>query len=850
MSGSTTQPSLPVQHNTQSMMGAFDMNHMFQMYSAGIMMRMMNTVNDNTGGFFTYDKIIALIVLFLMNDIKKWVIEFIEFLKKQIVENVPVIVQKVSAGGIAYYYTWSAYVWHMVVRKPIHKEYLAAFNEADDIECEAQPTKTTMAVEIEINTFNMNALWQYIQMIPEERVKLGAKVPDGVQTSTMSTASTAIISKENITTNLTYDNIVVQITPDLKMGMQYISMSVNNITGALVGASINTEQSIKESVQFDIENNEIFKTIDMVNYQFTDPYNNSNIYIKEYIKSIFTKINNLKLSFEKLKEMLYENTILDHFIFKKYAIHQLEANYKPQNIDAYPNCLCSSLFMLAYIYEKQYNITTYTHRIKILEMYLCIYIIGQIWGHFGGLRYSIKKHDNNSIKIYISNRDNSPHFIIPISSTNAFLKKLNNVTIGTTEILMNNTIYKNIDKFLRYVYHTPLTMTTTAPLKTNIELTTTDLNKTHQVMYDEFLQFYRTVILKAPEVSKSAQFSKTSNITVYAISYKKTEEVKTVENPDYTEWMEMFGGTTKSAAPQVAVEESSPKSAPPPAMHQSYEMIAKMEAYRIKPPKTIEIRAQKTELICEKVNQLYKNMESLYLREEDKRKITSIVHKFKTRQDFYEQLGIPYKLGIMLYGHPGTGKSSTIKAIASTLVKDIYFVNLKNVRTNAELKGIFEHINEKCNGGVIVFEDMDASCDVIKRRISTDNVETRPDSVADLTDHVADDKLTLSYLLNLLDGTICRDGTIFAITTNHIENIDPALYRAGRVDVKIEFRKCDHYQIAQIFRHIIGRELAANVLAMIPEWQYSPADIIYEIMHYGLDDAATDHEIMRTFIKG
>jgi hypothetical protein len=54
--------------------------------------------------------------------------------------------------------------------------------------------------------------------------------------------------------------------------------------------------------------------------------------------------------------------------------------------------------------------------------------------------------------------------------------------------------------------------------------------------------------------------------------------------------------------------------------------------------------------------------------------------------------------------------------------------------------------------------------------------------------------------------------------------------------------------VGQIFRHIIGRELAADVLAAIPEWTYSPADIIYEIMHYGLDDTVSDREIMSAFI--
>lgn len=193
------------------------------MYSAGIMMRMMNTVNDNTGGLFTYDKIIALIVLFLLNDIKKWVLEFVEFLKKQIADNVPGLAQKAWAISIAYYYTLYGYAAAAFMRPPpAPTSYNPTFNEEGDIECDeaSKPIKHTMTVEMDINTFNMNALWQYIQMAPEERAKLGAIVPDGVQVSTADTVSTAIVSKENITTNMTYKEIAVQIAPDLKMDMQ------------------------------------------------------------------------------------------------------------------------------------------------------------------------------------------------------------------------------------------------------------------------------------------------------------------------------------------------------------------------------------------------------------------------------------------------------------------------------------------------------------------------------------------------------------------------------------------------------------------------------------------------------
>lgn len=828
------------------MMGGFDMNHMFQMYSTGIMMKMMNTVNDTSGGLFTYDKIIALVVLFLLNDIKKWVLEFVDFLKKSVTENVPILAQKgrdLCIDICQRAYQWRPFDHYYTQPHPVICDATPAHNE----EYYMTPSNRFMTVELDLNTFNMNAVWQYIQMTPDERAKLGATCPDGVRNHTTDQVTATIGSKDQITTNLTFKDVAVQITPALTMEMHNLQMNVNNITGALVGATTDVAAANAGVVVFDIENNEIFKNIVGGDSQYCLKLGHTKS-MNEFIRQKFKTLNDAKktLSDYRLSFEWAGNTLASAYVYGETDIHKYYEGYyatRWYGVEIY-KIICMCL-----LDKNLIHIKTDKERIFVLETILVLFYIFE---YFANINLAMQNTNYIATSNCMLFGSSNLYFKLPMQKINAYLHSISAINcFNTTRPAFIDNCENCESRRSTNAAATP------KPAKTQITLSTTDLGKPNDAIYHEFLDFYRTVLLKAPEASKSAQFSKTRDITVYAISYKKTDEVKTVDNPDYAEWMEMFGSAAKAASaspptidaastdPQKPASASSGAPAPAPHHQSSYEMLAKMEAYKMKPPKTVEIRAQKSELVCEKVNKLYKNMQSLYLREADKRKITSIVDNFKNRRDFYEQLGIPYKLGIMLYGHPGTGKSSTIKAVASTLEKDIYFVNLKNVSTNAELKGIFDHINEKCNGGVIVFEDMDASCDVIKRRTSA---ETRPDAVADLTDHVADDKLTLSYLLNLFDGTICRDGTIFAITTNHLENIDPALYRAGRVDVKIEFRKCDHYQVGQIFRHIIGREIAADVLADIPEWKYSPAEIIYEIMHYGLDDTATDREIMSTFI--
>ena len=152
-----------------------------------------------------------------------------------------------------------------------------------------------------------------------------------------------------------------------------------------------------------------------------------------------------------------------------------------------------------------------------------------------------------------------------------------------------------------------------------------------------------------------------------------------------------------------------------------------------------------------------------------------------------DELGIPNKLGILLYGEPGCGKTTTIVTIASYFGRDIFYINLKSVSTNDELKMIFDHINTKhSGGGIIVLEDIDAMTTIVNKRVSEDSYEDI--GTTDLIE-TTNNSITLEYLLNLLDGTLTYNDSIVIITTNHIEKLDPAIYRAGRIDNLIEMKK-------------------------------------------------------------
>ncbi|XWS73386.1 hypothetical protein CRYUN_Cryun02cG0123600 [Craigia yunnanensis] len=183
--------------------------------------------------------------------------------------------------------------------------------------------------------------------------------------------------------------------------------------------------------------------------------------------------------------------------------------------------------------------------------------------------------------------------------------------------------------------------------------------------------------------------------------------------------------------------------------------------------------------------------DTLALEPELKKQIMEDLTAFASGREFYHRVGRAWKRGYLLYGPPGSGKSSLIAAMANYLCYDVYDLELTKVTDNSELRAL---LIQTTNRSIIVIEDIDCSVDLTMDRMSKRSSRSRPQpSVAMKGDADQENgRVTLSGLLNFTDGlwSCCGEEKIIVFTTNHRDNVDPALVRCGRMDVHVSLGRC------------------------------------------------------------
>lgn len=170
-----------------------------------------------------------------------------------------------------------------------------------------------------------------------------------------------------------------------------------------------------------------------------------------------------------------------------------------------------------------------------------------------------------------------------------------------------------------------------------------------------------------------------------------------------------------------------------------------------------------------------RDLNSVVLRHDVKDKIVAEIKEFYERESWYAERGITHKLSYIFHGQPGTGKSSFIFALASYFNRSVYTVNM-NTLDDSTFQSAMDAVPPN---GFIVIEDIDVSTATAER----EEVVLNNDGQKEETKR---QKISMSTILNTLDGIASLSGNVIFLSTNHVDKLDRALTRRGRIDHIVE----------------------------------------------------------------
>ncbi|KIY49946.1 P-loop containing nucleoside triphosphate hydrolase protein, partial [Fistulina hepatica ATCC 64428] len=205
-----------------------------------------------------------------------------------------------------------------------------------------------------------------------------------------------------------------------------------------------------------------------------------------------------------------------------------------------------------------------------------------------------------------------------------------------------------------------------------------------------------------------------------------------------------------------------------------------------------------------------------------KERLFEDVQTYLRSRDWYTERGVPYRRGYLFYGVPGSGKSSLIYSIASELELDVFLIPLgAPAMSDGSLDELIRALPQRC---IAVMEDIDVSYDSSK------------------SGHTGFCSVSLSAVLNSIDGVGSQEGRILLATTNNYATLNPALCRAGRFDVHLEFKMASKYQARELFllrmplveaKGLLSSELSpligsldVQLEASSPEWMSNDAECL------------------------
>lgn len=215
-----------------------------------------------------------------------------------------------------------------------------------------------------------------------------------------------------------------------------------------------------------------------------------------------------------------------------------------------------------------------------------------------------------------------------------------------------------------------------------------------------------------------------------------------------------------------------------------------------------------------------RDIRSLFLPNKEKKELLQTVQTFldENVKSEYERYGIPHKCNILLHGIPGSGKTSTIHCIASLANSDIGIIQFNRQMDDIHLTKAINSLTRLDNCKILVLEDIDS--------IFTDDRKAHDSSK---------NGVSLSGLLNFLDGLMRNEGIMVFITTNRKDVLDEAVFRSGRIDYELKYDYCNEDQIQQMLSFYFPEEstdLFSQFYQKIQHQQYTISDLQQYLFKY------------------
>ncbi|CAD6217882.1 unnamed protein product [Miscanthus lutarioriparius] len=226
-------------------------------------------------------------------------------------------------------------------------------------------------------------------------------------------------------------------------------------------------------------------------------------------------------------------------------------------------------------------------------------------------------------------------------------------------------------------------------------------------------------------------------------------------------------------------------------------------------------------------------LDTLAMNPELKQSVIADLDRFLKRRDYYRRIGKAWKRGYLLYGRPGTGKSSLVAAMANYLRFDIYDLDLS--------------------------EDIDCCFSAASREDGKKD-QAGDDVESDYSDYDAPDpwdmpqqqhKITLSGLPNFIDGLWSTSGEerIIIFTTNYKDRLDWALLRPGRMDMHVYMGYCGweaFKTLAHNYFLIDDHPLFPDIQELLSAVEVTPAEVSEMLLRS--EDAGAAFEGLAKFL--